>query len=183
MKKIVGYLVLVLLLVGVAFLVYKAFLPTPPDFFSRIRLFSRTEEVNLYFFKGEVVIPVVRQVERVRDLEEKLKKVIALLLNGPSEQEKEAGFETALPEGVECLSVFVQDGIAFLNFSPQIESGGGTQTMKARLQQIVYTATQFKDVEKVRFLIDGQPIKYFSSEGLTEVEEPIGRSDLELEER
>ena len=77
----------------------------------------------------------------------------------------------------------MEEDTVLLNFSKQIDEGGGTETMLARLRQIVYTATQFSGVNKVRFLIDGQPIKYFSSEGLTEVEHPIGRADLEMEEK
>ena len=183
MKKAIGYLVLVVLLVGAAFLIYRVFVPETPEFIYRLRFFARTEEVNLYFVRGEAVIPVTRRVARVREPEQKVRTVIGLLLEGPDESEKNNGFDTALPAGARFLSAFLQGNIVFLNFSAQIEEGGGTETMKTRLRQIVYTATQFDDVEKVSFLIEGQPIKYFSSEGLTEVEHPLGRAGLEMEER
>ncbi|MBU2495350.1 MAG: GerMN domain-containing protein, partial [Candidatus Omnitrophica bacterium] len=129
------------------------------------------------------IVPVVRKAPRLRSVDEKVKNVMTLLLQGPDEAEKAAGYDSALPQEAQLLSVFMEEDTVLLNFSKQIDEGGGTEMMLARLRQIVYTATQFSRVNKVRFLIDGQPIKYFSSEGLTEVERPVGRADLEMEEK
>ncbi|MFH2068495.1 MAG: GerMN domain-containing protein [Candidatus Omnitrophota bacterium] len=184
MKKTIGYIVLFLLLAAAGFFIYKAFVPSA-DFavFPRILRIGRTGEINLYFTQGEMVVPVVRKVPRIWSVDEKVKNVMTLLLQGPDEAEKEAGYDSALPREARLLSVFMEEDTVLLNFSRQIDEGGGTKTMLTRLRQIVYTATQFSGVNKVGFLIDGQPIKYFSSEGLTEVEHPIGRADLEMEEK
>ncbi|MFH2069281.1 MAG: GerMN domain-containing protein [Candidatus Omnitrophota bacterium] len=155
------------------------------DFETVYRIFriDRTEEINLYFTRDEMVVPLVRKTPRFRSLDEKVKNVITLLLAGPDETEKAAGYDSVLPQEAQLLSVFMEEDTVFLNFSKQIDEGGGTEMMLTRLRQIVYTATQFSGVGKVRFLINGQTIKYFSSEGLTEVEDPIGRADLEMEEK
>ena len=52
--------------------------------------------------------------------------------------------------------------------------------MEGRLREIVYTATQFPEIKKVRFLIKGKEVKVFSGEGITEVEKPLGREDLPI---
>ena len=184
MKKTIGYAVLVLLLAVAGFFIYKAFMPDASlETFYRIFRGGRTEDVNLYFTRDGMVVPLVRDMPRLRPVEEKVKNVITLLLQGPEEAEKTAGYDSALPREAQLLSVFMEEDTVLLNFSRQIDEGGGTEMMLARLRQIVYTATQFSGVDKVRFLIEGQPIKYFSSEGLTQVEHPIGRADLEMEEK
>ena len=170
-KKRAEELVLIILLMALAVFVYLWLFPPV------------TEDVALYFTRGEMIIPVNRQVPKVRHKEEKIKVTVALLLAGPTRAEKTTGYDSALPEGAEILGVRLEGDTAFLDFSPQIEEGGGTETMETRLRQIVYTATQFSGIERVRFLINGQPIKYFSGEGLTEVEKPVSRADLELEEK
>ena len=184
MKKAIGYVILFRLLVAAGFFTYKAFVPSANfEIFYRILRVNRAGEINLYFTQGEMIVPVVRKTERIRSIEEKVKNVMTLLLQGPDEAEKAVGYDSALPREAQLLGVSVEDDTVLLNFSKQIDEGGGTEMMLARLRQIVYTATQFSGVNKVRFLIDGQPIKYFSSEGLTEVEHPIGRADLEMEEK
>ena len=184
MKKTIGYAVLFLLLAAAGFFIYKAFIPSANfETFYRIFRGGRTEEINLYFTRDEMVVPLVRDTPRLRVVEEKVKNAMTLLLQGPEEAEKTASYDSALPREAQLLGVFVEEDTVSLNFSRQIDEGGGTEMMLARLRQIVYTATQFAGVDKVRFLIEGQPIKYFSSEGLTEVEHPIGRADLETEEK
>ena len=184
MKKTIGYVVLFLLLMVAGFFIYKAFVPSANfEIFYRMLRVGRTGEINLYFTQGEMIVPVVRKAPRFRSVDEKVKNVMVLLLQGPDEAEKAAGYDSALPQEAQLLSVFMEEDTVLLNFSKQIDEGGGTEMMLARLRQIVYTATQFSGVNKVRFLIDGQPIKYFSSEGLTQVEHPIGRADLEMEEK
>ncbi|MFH0795651.1 MAG: GerMN domain-containing protein [Candidatus Omnitrophota bacterium] len=166
-KKRAEEVILIILLMALAVSVYLWFFPPV------------TEDVTLYFTRGEMIVPVTRPVLQVRRKEEKLKSTVALLLAGPDRAEKTTGYDSALPSGAELLGVRIEGDTAFLDFSPQIEEGGGTSMMEARLRQIVYTATQFPGIERVSFLINGQPIKYFSGEGLTEVEKPVSRADLD----
>ena len=90
----------------------------------------------------------------------------------------ETGCATTLPPQVRLLGCEVREGVAYLDFTRDIERGGGTPLMRARLAQVVFTATQFPRVGKVRFLIEGRAIPYFSSEGLSDVENPLGREDF-----
>ena len=184
MKKTLGYVVLFLLLAAAGFFIYKAFVPSANfENFYRMVGIGRAGEISLYFTRGEMIVPAVRKGPRLRSVDEKVKNAVTLLLQGPDAAEKVAGYGSELPQDAQLLSVFMEEDTVSLNFSKQIDEGGGTEMMMARLRQIVYTATQFPGVNRVRFLIEGQPIKYFSSEGLTEVEHPIGRADLEMEEK
>ncbi|MCM8760196.1 MAG: GerMN domain-containing protein [Candidatus Omnitrophica bacterium] len=124
------------------------------------------------------LVPVKREITGSNDIEQKIRFAIEWLLKGPTETEKEAGLKTAMPEGATLIDVKVQGDTVFLNFSKEIEQGGGTMLMMDRLAQIVYTATQFVPVSKVRLLINGEFIKYFSGEGITDVENPMSRDNF-----
>jgi len=144
-------------------------------------LFSK--KLYVYFLspneKGEIkLVPFQRKDTGFQTLESKLKWVIENLIIGPEEKEKAEGFFSGIPEETKLLNCEIKNGIVYLDFSSEIEKGGGTEIMRARLAQIVFTATQFPEVKKVRFLINGKMIKYFSGEGITEVENPLGREDF-----
>ena len=64
------------------------------------------------------------------------------------------------------------DGVAVVDFNRAFE----TRDTRPQVAQVVYTLTQFPQVTKVRFLIEGQP------NGATGVP-PIGRSDLRFPRR
>lgn len=138
--------------------------------------------VNLYFSackKGTFYLqPVSRQIETRKRLP--LKETLEMLFAGPTSEEKAQGFSSNSPVEVKLLNVEIKDKIAYLDFSEEIESGGGTSSMEGRLREIVYTATQFPEIKKVRFLIEGNPVKVFSGEGITEVEKPLGREELSI---
>ena len=124
------------------------------------------------------LIPVSRGIFDSRNQDGKMEFVIKNLISGPTPEEKKTGFNTNIPSESELFQCWIKDGIAYLDFPGEIEKGGGTLLMKTRLAQIVFTATQFPEIEKVRFLINGKFIKYFSGEGITDVENPIGRDNF-----
>jgi len=149
----------------------------------KIRIAEETT-VWAYFLKYDepqkksYLVPVKRQVERTKSPEEKIKAALEVLLKGISEEEKEKGLTNSVNEKAALLEVRIEDDTAYLDFSKEIEAGGGTSMMTERLGQIVFTATQFPPVEKVRILINGKFIKYFSGEGITDVESPMGRENF-----
>jgi len=90
------------------------------------------------------------------------------LVAGPSPNEAAFGAGTGLDKGVVVQSLTVgTDGVATVDFNRKFE----TKDTRPQVAQVVYTLTQFPEVTKVRFLIEGQP------NGATGVP-PVGRSDL-----
>jgi len=90
------------------------------------------------------------------------------LLAGPSPDEAAFGAGTAIEKGVVVNSLVVgPDGVATVDFNRKFE----TKDTRPQVAQVVYTLTQFPQVSKVRFLIEGQP------NGATGVP-PVGRADL-----
>ncbi|MBN1445954.1 MAG: GerMN domain-containing protein [Candidatus Omnitrophica bacterium] len=173
-QKIVLYLLAGILLIAVIALVAVKV---------RIRIAGETT-VRTYFLKYDepqkknYLVPVSRQIERTKGPEEKIRAALEALLKGISEEEKEKGLINSVNEKAVLLGVRIEDDTAYLDFSKEIEEGGGTSMMTERLGQIVFTATQFPPVAKVRILINGEFIKYFSGEGITDVESPMGRENF-----
>jgi len=138
---------------------------------------------NVYFLvsveRGESKTqPAPRPTKRFQTLENRIPELMQALIAGPTDEEKSAGFFTNVPPDARLLNCRIEGDVAFLDFSPEIEEGGGITMMQERLAQIVFTATQFPAISKVRIMIDGKFIPYFSSEGITDVDHPIGREDF-----
>jgi len=124
------------------------------------------------------LVPLQRESGKIAELEGKIKFAVEHLFTGLTEEEKAAGLTNAVVEDALLLSIKVEGDTVYLDFSKEIEQGGGTEMMTDRLAQIVFTATQFEPVTKVRMLIDGNFIKYFSGEGITDVEHPMSRDNF-----
>jgi len=164
-----GFLLLIIL-VGILLVLQKGLFP------------PRKRTVNLYFSAYQKETFYLQPVSRQIETREKppLRETLKILFAGPTSEEKSRGLSSNIPLGTELLNIEMKDKIAYLDFSEEIESGGGTSSMEGRLREIVYTATQFPEIEKVCFLIDGKEVRVFSGEGITEVEKPLGREDLSI---
>jgi spore germination protein GerM len=129
------------------------------------------------------LIPLQRGSGKISGLEGKIRFAVENLFKGLTEEEKAAGLTNAVVKDALLLSIRVEGDTVYLDFSKEIEQGGGTEMMTDRLAQIVFTATQFEPVMKVRMLIEGKFIKYFSGEGLTDVEHPMSRDNFDYDIR
>ena len=133
--------------------------------------------IKLYFTKyieNEDKLKLVEVERIIPKTDTPLKDAINYLLKGPTEEEYREGIRSMFPANVKLLDAYVKDGIAYLNFNSAVELGVGVSTINARLYQIVYTATQFESVDKVRILIDGAFKESFSIEGIS-IRSPLGR--------
>ncbi len=100
------------------------------------------------------------------------------MLEGPSTAEREGGFATTIPDGTALLDVNLADGTATIDLTAEYESGGGSLMMMARIAQVVFTATQFDNVDDVVFRMEGEPIEFLGGEGIV-LGEPQTRSTTE----
>jgi|GEM_PF-3191479 len=136
-----------------------------------------SKKVSLYFVKyieksdQLELVPVTRQLKPTNT---PLFDTLQLLLKGPTQMEADRGISSVFPANVKIRSVRVSNGIAYIDFNSDIETGVGIPMLQARLYQIIYTATQFSTVDKVRILINGRAKDTFSSEGLS-IKHPLPR--------
>ncbi|MCX7921147.1 MAG: GerMN domain-containing protein [Clostridia bacterium] len=82
--------------------------------------------------------------------------IVKELINGPS---TESGLKATIPEGAELRSpVSIKGNVATVNFSKAFvdKHPGGSTAEKLTLYSIVNSLTELKDIEKVKFTIEGK---------------------------
>ncbi|WP_405770269.1 GerMN domain-containing protein [Actinacidiphila glaucinigra] len=97
------------------------------------------------------------------------------LLAGPNRVERGHDRATAIPSGTALRSLAVRDRVATVDLSGRYDDTPGASA-RARLAQVVFTATRFPGVEKVRFRVDGRPA---AGLGPAAGGRPLGRGDFE----
>ena len=90
-----------------------------------------------------------------------------LLVFGPNDIEAGLGMVSLVPAGTEVLGLTIDDGVATVDFSSEFEATGlGTAGELALVAQVVYTLTQFSEVDSVNITIEGQARDSILSHGL-----------------
>jgi spore germination protein GerM len=174
-QRLIVYILLAVMIAGAVFLLIIR---------ERNRIASESR-VLVYFVgynqekQESYLAPLQRELGKISGLEDKIRFGIEQLFKGLTEEEKTTELTNAVVEDALLLNVRIEGDTVYLDFSKEIEQGGGTAMMTDRLAQIVFTATQFHPVTKVRMLINGKFIKYFSGDGITDVEHPMSRDDFQ----
>lgn len=73
------------------------------------------------------------------------------LLKGPTKREKKEGYLTSINSGVGIKGLWVENGVAKVNFTGRFWEGGGSCWVRANESQIKATLKQFGDIKKVKF--------------------------------
>jgi len=99
---------------------------------------------------------------------------INALLIGPTADEKRNSLVSFIPDNTRIMSALVRGSTAYLDFNAEFRYNTmGREGFAAQLQQIVWTATEFSNVNDVQILIEGKRVD-FLSEGVI-IGSPIGR--------
>ncbi len=120
-----------------------------------IRFNDKTEHASL--------IPVKRTIQTDFPLRDAMQE----LIKGPTQSEKKRGILSAVPANLRIKSIRCKNGIATIDFNETIEEGANGTILLHRIDQIVFTATQFDTVNGVRITINGQNRKFIGSDGLS----------------
>lgn len=108
-----------------------------------------------------------------------LTSMLRELLAGPTTAEQRHDLISLLPDEVELHRVSVHDGTAVIDLGQAFRfSSLGREGLLARLQQLVYSATEFPTVDAVQVLIDGRNVDYLGPEGIY-IGEPLTRASFD----
>jgi len=72
-----------------------------------------------------------------------------------------------VPASLRLRSVNIKGSTAEIDFSGEIEQSAAGEIVIKRVQQIVYTATQFDNVDSIVIMINGQRRKTLGSDGFS----------------
>jgi spore germination protein GerM len=141
---------------------------------------QKVRRSKLYFVEinSDGTITQKEIVRPVYYLDSPLTATINTLLEGLSSSELNMGLISLIPEQSKLLSVNIKNGTAFLNFSEGFRFNSfGLEGYNAQLKQIVYTATEFSNIDSVQFMIEGKIKEYMGTEG-GYIGSPLSRSDF-----
>lgn len=125
---------------------------------------SENETISLKVFFGNtkfnpevsdcsLVYPVTREVDETVAVG---RAALEELFKGPLPLELEQEYYTTINEGVEILSLSIEDGIAQVDLSSQLQEGVGGSCMVTTIRaQIEETLKQFSSVDSVIISVDG----------------------------
>lgn len=134
-----------------------------------------TREMTVYLTRAGRLWPAPRVVSASVDTVE---NAIRALLGGPTPEEVAGQIATVIPDGVGLLSTEVADGVGSINLSREFERSAEQSVLILRIGQVVYTATEIDGVERVRFLIDGDPVDVLAEDGSVRAD-PVGRAEYQ----
>ncbi|MGM0441141.1 MAG: GerMN domain-containing protein [Elusimicrobiota bacterium] len=119
---------------------------------------KENREIDIFFIRvkdgQEELASVSRDVAPGDNIE---KSALKALLAGPTEEEKEEGYLTAINDGVKILSFTIEDKKARVSFDKSIEKNvAGSATVTAIRNQIESTLTQFDSINYVEIQVEGK---------------------------
>jgi len=131
-----------------------------------------THDRSIYFIGANNNLVEVNRTFKVS--ETTLRNSINALLDGPAPDEIMRGIDSFIPEGSRLLNASVEGSTAKLSFNQEFRyNPRGREGCALQIKQIVWTATEFSNIQNVQFLIEGERVD-FLSEGVR-ISDPIGR--------
>lgn len=113
--------------------------------------------VDLFFIKvtdqKEKVVPTTRAIRPASSREE---GAVRALIDGVSEAEQTEGYTSSIPPGTDILSFRLENGLATVDFTDDIEPGGGSAWVTAIRNQITRTLLAFDSISKVEIRVEGK---------------------------
>jgi spore germination protein GerM len=130
-------------------------------------------ELVLWFLDGGRLVPVERPAA-----EQDPATALALLAEGPTAEEAAAGLSTAISRQplvvVDREDVDALEGVLAVEVTPAFTGVSGADQL-AEVAQVVWTATEFPDVDAVAFTTEDGPLEVPTDSGLGD--RPVGRDD------
>lgn len=139
---------------------------------------KKNNETSVYFVKVEdnesVKVATKKDATNKTD-SEKFRETMEALFSGPSGFEKIAGVYSEIPPETKLLGIKEDENSYTINISEEFEFGGGADSMKVRVKQLVTTATQAAGDKDVYLEIEGKRAEYVGGEGII-ILQPLKRN-------
>jgi spore germination protein GerM len=118
---------------------------------------EESREVDLYFIIVEDNEEKITTVKRFLSLDDELEKNTLLqLLLGPTSEEEVEGYTTAINKGVEINEFYIEEKVAYVDFTEELNVSGGSALVTMIRDQIEKTLLQFETVETVEISIEDE---------------------------
>ncbi len=164
-KKRILLIVLSIVLIAIGFYLFRSYTPT------------KTNTINIFFLKDEVLTPVKRILPEKGDA---LQIIAQVLSKGPSKLEKDAGFYTEIPKNAVIVDADRIANLVIVDFNSALENyGGGATRVQGLIGQIVYSFTDLPQIDEVKITVSGKEEVILGGEGYV-IDKPLSRSDITI---
>ncbi|MGM9572183.1 MAG: GerMN domain-containing protein [bacterium] len=138
---------------------------------------SQERLVKLYF-SDQQMLNLIPESRKVKTGENFYHEVLEELLRGPDNKE----LCRTIPEGTKLLSFKLEGKTATVNFDHNLRDRhwGGSTAELFTVYSIVDTLTQFPEIEKVSFLLDGEKIDSLVEH--VDLTEPLAKDETMIKE-
>ena len=118
-----------------------------------------------------------RVTRRIPVSDSPMQDALNVLLAGPSADEINRGLLNLIPQHTRILSATVRGNTAYISFSDDfLFNTFGVEGYVAQLRQIVWTVTEFQNINDVQILVEGRRLDYLG-EGIW-IGSPISRQSF-----
>jgi spore germination protein GerM len=130
---------------------------------------AEKRKVMIYFvkFNERTEKSYLTSVKRRIDSRKPVEAALNELIKGLSPYEERKGLLTAVPEELKLHNVRMRNRTAELDFNSSLQWGATGNILLNRIDQIVYTATQFDNVDSVIIKINGRTQRTLGADGLS----------------
>jgi spore germination protein GerM len=136
-----------------------------------------TRDRTVYFIQegnGGADLQLAKVTRKLEVSNSPLLDCLNALLAGPSAEEKRRGLISCIPPKSRLISARVVSNTVILNFNEEFRyNTQGREDSIAQLRQIIWTATEFPNINDVQIQIDGKTVD-FLTEGVS-IRNPIKR--------
>lgn len=136
---------------------------------------AKTLEIKAYYpDKSGIGLVALNRKIKIYDDGEKYLEAVKILTVKPGEKDVIEIF----PKGAEIVGAKLEGNIVVVNFSQGTATHfvGGSTGEELLISSVVKTLTEFPEVKKVKFLIDGKSVETLA--GHMDLSEPLGREDF-----
>ncbi len=116
------------------------------------QIYFASKEKDPDVMEPEKTYPVKTEIQADND-EQAVRQALEKLLKGPSETEKKEGYYTTIPEGTKINSIKIDNGTIAVDFSKDLNLGGGSCDMAQRRSQIENTVNNLPALKERKFII------------------------------
>ncbi len=112
--------------------------------------------LKLYFADKEAQFLLLEKRELNQSMAATPKEALAALIAGP----KVEGHFPTIPKGSELLGIEIEDGLVSVDFNMEFKNNYqlGSAAEGMTIYSIVNTLTEFNDIKRVRFLVEGKAL-------------------------
>lgn len=94
--------------------------------------------------------------DKIADIKSAPQAALEKLLAGVNDAEKQKGFHSAIPAGTTLKSVTMDDTVCVVDLSQEFTQSASEAEIRARIAQVVLTASQFNEVEAVKITVNSK---------------------------